>query len=201
MTEPHEPFPQDHDNFDIELKKALLAEALSEFSAKVLGNDMLFSAISTTLREDETAVDDEPDPRTGFSVVPNVMDGTYRLCLEQSANMYAGQVEADDGSVGETFFSFTTMKYVPICEVKQGGDGKLTVRVDKPFVELALGRDPAVDKPSKEEGALIEAAIRTVLQGVTDIDSYCSQRGVEVVIDEFGRPQLLEEAENTFRIP
>lgn len=200
MTEPREPIPQDNGDSDIDLKKAVLAEALGAFSTRVLADDMLFRAISTTLREGETGNDGEPDIRTDFSVTPNIKDGKYSLCLEQSAKGYAGDVVADsgDGDVGSMFFKFATMKYVPVCEIVTDDIGKRGIVVDKPFVELALGRDVATEKPTQDEATALETAVRTVLSGVNEIGEYCERRGVEVVSDEFGRPQLLEEAQNTF---
>jgi hypothetical protein len=198
MTEPREPVPQDNGAFDIDLKKAVLTEALGEFSTRVLADDMLFRAISTTLRDGEPATEGEPDLRTDFSVTPNVKDGKYSLCLEESAKGYAGEVEADSGAVGDMFFKFATMKYVPVCAIETSDSGKKGIVVDKPFVELALGRDVSTEKPTQDEAVALEAAVRTVLGGVNEIADYCEQRGVEVVSDEFGRPQLLEEAQNTF---
>lgn len=200
MTEPREPIPHDNGDFDIDLKKAVLAEALGAFSTKVLADDMLFRAISTTLRESETGTDGEPDIRTDFSVTPNMKDGKYRLCLEQSAKGHAGDFEADNGDIGSMFFRFATMKYVPVCSIESDETGKRGIVVDKPFVELALGRDVATEKPTQEEATALETAVRTVLGGVNEIGEYCEQRGVEVVSDEFGRPQLLEEAQNTFYV-
>lgn len=198
MTEPREPFPRDNSDFDIDLKKAVLAEALGAFSTRVLADDMLFRAISTTLRDGETTADGERDLRTDFNITPNVKDGKYSLCLEQSAKGYAGEVQADDGAVGDMFFSFATMKYVPICALETDETGKRGIVVDKPFVELALGREVATEKPTHDEAVALETAVRTVLGGINEIADHCSQRGVEVVSDEFGRPQLLEEAQNTF---
>lgn len=200
MTEPREPIPHDNGDFDIDLKKAVLAEALGAFSTRVLADDMLFQAISTTLREGETDTYGEPDIRTDFSVTPNMKDGKYSLCLEQSAKGHAGDFEADNGDIGSMFFRFATMKYVPVCSIESDETGKRGIVVDKPFVELALGRDVATEKPTEEEATALETAVRTVLGGVNEIGEYCEQRGVEVVSDEFGRPQLLEEVQNTFYV-
>lgn len=200
MAEPREPIPQGNGEFDIDLKKAVLAEALGAFSMNVLADDMLFRAIGTILRDGESATEAEPDLRTDFIVTPNIKDGKYSLCLEESAKGYAGEVEADNGAVGDMFFKFATMKYVPVCTVETNDSGKKGIVVDKPFVELALGRDVASEKPTQDEAASLETAVRTVLGGVNEIATYCKQRGVEVVSDEFGRPQLLEEAQNTFYV-
>ncbi len=194
MAEPREPFPRDNSDFDFDLKKAVLAEALGVFSTRVLADDMLFRAISTTLREGEIATDGEPDIRTNFSVIPNIRDGKYSLCLEQSARGHAGDFETDSGGVGSMFFEFATMEYVPVCAIEIDKTGKHGIVVDKPFVELALGRDVVAEKPTQDEKTALETAVRTVLGGVNEIGNYCKQRGVEVVSDEFGHPQLLEEA-------
>lgn len=198
MTEPFEPSPRDNGDFDIDLKKAILIEALGTFSTKVLADDLLFSAISTTLRGSGTPADSEPDLRTDFSVTPNVKDGTYSLCLEESARGHLGEVASDSGAIGDMFFKFATMKYISVCAIEADDTGKPTIMVDKPFVELALSKDVALDKISGDEAASLESAVRTVLQGVNDIVDYCLQRGVEVVPDEFGRPQLLEIVQNTY---
>jgi hypothetical protein len=194
MTEPREPIPQYNGDFDTKFKKVVLAKALGAFSTRMLANDRLFQAISTTLHEGETGTDGEPDIRTDFSVTPNIKDGKYSLCLEQSAKGYAGDVVADSGDVGSMFFKFATMKYVPVCAIETDDDGRRGIVVDNPFVELALGRDVATEKPTQEEATAIETAVRTVLGGVSEIGKYCEKRGVGVVFDEFGRPQLLEEA-------
>lgn len=61
MTEPRDPVPHDSGNFDTDLKKAVLAEALSAFSTEVLADDVLFRAISTALLDGEIATDGETD--------------------------------------------------------------------------------------------------------------------------------------------
>lgn len=197
MADPHEPNPQDTGDLDIEQKRAVLEEALTVFRATVLDNDYLFTSIRATLTNGESSADGEQLlPR--FNVTPNIKDGTYRLCLEESDESYVGDVEAETGAVGAMFFTFATMKYVPICTTERDDEGKLTgVIVEKEFAELALGRDTAKEKPSKEEAAAIETAVRTVLQGTNDIAHFCSKQGVEVVADDFGRPQILEDFENT----
>ena len=198
MSEPHDPRKYDIGEFDVDLKKAILAEALGSFSTKVLADDMLFQAIATTLRSDETIGVNEDDLRTHFGITPNIQDGRYRLSIEETARIHGGEIETEGGDVGFMHFMFSTMKYVPICEVVTKDDGKRGIVVDQPFVELALGRDVASEAPSQEETVALETAVRTVLGGVNEIVAFCDQRGVEVVIDKFGRPQLFEEAENTF---
>lgn len=187
MTEPREPISHNNGDFDIDLKKAVLAEVLDTFSTKVLADDMLFQAISTILREGETGTDSESDTPTltGFSIIPIFTDDDkYSLCLEQSAK----------GDTGSISFKFATMKYIPVCAIETDDTGRRGIVVDKLFVELALGRNVATEKPTQEEATAIETAVRAVLGGVNEIGKYCEQRGVEVVSDEFGRPQLLEEA-------
>ncbi len=199
MSEPFEAIPDNNGNYDIELKKAVLAEALANFSTKVLADDLLFRSIRTTLLSGEEP-DSEPDLLTDFDVKPNLKDGKYSLCLEQSAKVYAGEVEADSGAVGEAFLEFTTVKHVPICTMERDGKGKLKIMVESSFAELALGKDVKTERPSRNEEESLKTAVRTVLQGVNDIAGYCTQRGVEVVTDDFGRPTLLEELENTFYV-
>ncbi|MCA9341180.1 hypothetical protein KC952_01480 [Candidatus Saccharibacteria bacterium] len=184
MTEPREPIPHDNGDFDIYLKKAVLAEALGAFSTRVLEDDMLFRAIRTTLLEGEAGNDGEPDIRTDFSVTPNIKDGKYSLCLEQSAK----------GDTGSMSFKFATMKYIPVCTIETDDTGMRGIVVDKSFVELALGRDAATEKPTQEKKIALQTAVRTVLDGVDKIVEYCEQRGVKVVSDKLGCPQVLEEA-------
>lgn len=198
MTESREPCPRDNSDFDFDPKKAVLAKALDAFSTKVLADDMLFQAISTTLRGGETANDGEPDIRTEFRVTPNIRGGgRYSLCLVQSARGHAGDFETDSGGVGSMFFKLATMEYVPVCAIETDKTGKPGIVVDKFFVELALGRDVVTEKPTQDEKTALETAVRTVLGGVNEISNYCERRGVEVVLDQFGSPQLAEEMERT----
>lgn len=198
MTEPREPILRDIVDFDIGLKRAVLGEALCAFSTKVLADDMLFRAISITLRESDTTTDGEPDIRTDFSVTPNIRDGKYSLCLEQSAKGHAGDFETGNGDVGSMFFRFATMKYVPVCSIEIDETGERAIVVDKPFVELALGRDVATEKPTQDEATALKTAVRIFLGAVNEISNYCEQRGVKVVCDKFGCPQLPEETGSTF---
>jgi hypothetical protein len=200
MTEPLEPTPQENTVFDIVLKKAVLAEALGAFSARVLDDDVLFRAIGTLLNSDETATEDGPEFLTDFSITPNVKDGKYSLCLEESANIYEGEFNADSGAIGNMFFKFATMKYVPICAIETDETGKRGIVVNKQFIELTLGKDAAIVEPSEDEVVSLEIAVCTVLQGVNDIVDYCLERGVKIVSDEFGSPKLLDELQNTLHI-
>lgn len=198
MTEPREPIPQENGEFDIDMKRAVLTEALGVFSTKIFANDVLFRAISTTLSQAEQIVNPQQDLRTDFRVTPHVKNGKYSLCLEESARGYAGDIEADNGDVGSTFFKFATAEYVPVCVIMTNPVGKTGVAVDETFAELATGRDFATQKINQDEAVTIETAVRTVLSGIEEIAEYCDQRGVEVVFGEFGRPQLFEEVQNTF---
>jgi len=197
MIEPREPAPYDNGEYDLGLKKAILTEELGAFREKVLADDLLFQAISTTLRGDETS-GDEPDLLTDFSITPNIRDGKYSLCLEEAVKGYAGEVEARSGAVGDMFFKFATMKYVQVCSIEQDEAGTRKIVIDEPFVEVALGRDVSTEKPSNDEATALEVAVRTVLGGVNDVAEHCLQRGVDIAIDDFGRPQLSEELERTF---
>lgn len=198
MNEPGELFPQDYGDFDIGLKEAILAEAQRAFAANVLADDMLFNAITATLGVGDTPSDDGPDIRTDFMITPNIKEGKYSLCLEESASGSVNGIEADDGVVDGMHFKFTTMKYVPVCVFDSG---KRAMMIDKPFAELTLGRNIATKMPSQEETESIENAVRTFLSGIYEIVDHCSQRGVKLVPDAFGRFQVLEVARSTFYAP
>ena len=198
--EPQEPIPHDKGDFDTDIKRAVLAEALSAFRAKVLANDMLFQAIRSTLHKGEVDIDDEGDIRTNFSVMPHIKDGKYSLCVEQFAKDHAGDFTTDSGSVGYMFLKLGTMEYVPICHIKTNDAGEHGGVIDESFAGLTLGRDTSTKKPTQEETIALQAAARAVLDGIHEIGKYCEQRGVEVVSGELGCPQVLEEAQNTFRI-
>jgi len=186
---------QDHDcdEFDLAIKEAVLAEALDAFSKKVLGNDLLYSAIQNTIVNNSV-----PDAGflMGFKVTPNIIDGNYRLCLEESAKHHVGQVESEQGHLGSIFFSLVTMKYITVCELGEVDEtGKPTLFVDKPFLDISLGRNVAVDKPTQEEHSAVDQAVRAMLGGINEIVTYCSLRGTKIVTDEYGALQIAESLE------
>lgn len=193
----HAPQPRDDSELNLDIKRAVLSEALDAFSRMVIANDQLFSAVQQTLGMSPLV---PKDAVNSFRIVPHIKDGAYSLCVKESAKWGLGAVVETEDATGYGTFTAGTMKYIKVCEVERDeATGRPNAIVDRPFVNAALGRDVAsAEKPSPEEIDAMNQAVFAVLGGVNEIVDYCSQRGAEVCLDRHGLLMLVDEAERTF---